>query len=1192
MRRHLLRVLRLVLVLVVLFAGTERLAAYRLNGYSWPSGTTVVMHLQLNRPQVPLQDGSGTWNNSATHALNIWNDHLSTVTFAAGPPTTSGAANGTNDVFFDSSVYGEPFGTNILAVTVRWSTGNTFTETDVIFNSARSWNSYRGPQQGSTFDLRRVALHEFGHALGLHHPDEIGQNVTAIMNSVISDLDIVADDDISGAQALYGWRITSSLTPPAVNSGAPFNYQITASNNPTAFTAAGLPPGLALNASTGQISGSCPISGTFNVAVTAQGAAGPPASGTVRITIDLLPLQSPTHLPEHPVGLPFSYQIRAANNPTQFAATTLPAGLQLDAGTGLISGVPTAPTDYARMVVRARGATSEAGGTVSFVISRPRITSGSSIPAVDIGDQISYTITATHPAAGFDATALPAFLTIDRNTGVISGTATAVGYFFFNVIARTAYGDATGSVFLEVRPPKVTSAGRVDGELSQSLTYQITATHNPTGYDALDLPPGLQIDRATGVISGAATTPGTYAVRIIAHTALGDATATITVVISRPRITSVGFASGTVGVPMAFQVSGSHFPTAFSGTGMPAGLTINAATGAIGGVPELSGDFTTEITASGIGGDAVGRLVIRIHPQLVTTAAVAKIPLQIHGPVLADPVRPRIYACTAAGLAVIDTTSLQVVTTVGLSLPDGVTATISRDGSRLWLTSIYFQSIKVLDLATLRFLPDVPTALAPTLIRHGLNGRLFVTSNRDPGVFEIDATTGATLQRFGPATPNYYLWCRFEISADGRSLYAVSNNEATMSKFDISNPGASPLVQRIEVPDRRSGWNIFINPNGQTAAFFNYQWPSTIVGPMVVRSADDLNVVRATYPTEWPGDFCFSPDGTWLVQGLAQLRQLRVYHTGSYSLHRTITMPPGAIVQQARFTLAVERSNERLFIATAGDDRALYVYDVVPPRGPPPPPHSLLNVSTRLRTGTADDVLIGGFIVTGNGEKRVILRAIGPSLPLGSTLADPTLELRRGDGTLVAANDNWNARRDEIVASGLPPDHERESAIIASLEPGNYTALLRGVAKTSGVALVELYDLNPQSTARIANISTRGKVETADNVMIGGFILGGDQPTSLIVRAPGPSLVQYGVPGALTDTTLDLHDGNGTLLASNDNWQSTQAAEIIATGFAPSDAREAAIVRTLAAGNYTAIVRGKNGAVGVALVEAFKLNNQ
>jgi hypothetical protein len=241
---------------------------------------------------------------------------------------------------------------------------------------------------------------------------------------------------------------------------------------------------------------------------------------------------------------------------------------------------------------------------------------------------------------------------------------------------------------------------------------------------------------------------------------------------------------------------------------------------------------------------------------------------------------------------------------------------------------------------------------------------------------------------------------------------------------------------------------------------------------------------------------------------------------------------------------------------------------------------------------TADNVLIGGFIITGTQPKRVIVRAIGPSLSslFPGALADPILELRDSSGGLIAVNDNWRSDQEAaIIATGIPPSDDLESAIIATLPANNsnYTAIVRGVNDGTGIGVVEAYDLDRTVNSKLANISTRGLVQTGDNVMIGGLIVLGQNPVRVIVRAIGPSLP---VPGALADPTLELRDGNGALLASNDNWRSDQEAEIIATTIPPSNDLESAIVRNLAPGNYTAIVRGTGGTTGVAVVEAYNLN--
>jgi len=250
------------------------------------------------------------------------------------------------------------------------------------------------------------------------------------------------------------------------------------------------------------------------------------------------------------------------------------------------------------------------------------------------------------------------------------------------------------------------------------------------------------------------------------------------------------------------------------------------------------------------------------------------------------------------------------------------------------------------------------------------------------------------------------------------------------------------------------------------------------------------------------------------------------------------------------------------------------------------------NISTRLRVETSDNVLIGGFIVTGAEPKKVIVRAIGPSLSslFPGVLADPVLELRNSSGDLIRSNDNWRTdQEEEIIATGIPPSNDLESAIVETL-PANgaaYTAIVRGADNGTGIGVVEAYDLDRTVDSRLANISTRGLVQTGDDVLIGGLIVLGQNSMRVIVRAIGPSLP---IGGALANPTLELHDGNGALIVANDNWRDEQESEIIATGIPPTNDLESAIVRNLDPGNYTAIVRGVNGTTGVALVEAYALN--
>ena len=257
---------------------------------------------------------------------------------------------------------------------------------------------------------------------------------------------------------------------------------------------------------------------------------------------------------------------------------------------------------------------------------------------------------------------------------------------------------------------------------------------------------------------------------------------------------------------------------------------------------------------------------------------------------------------------------------------------------------------------------------------------------------------------------------------------------------------------------------------------------------------------------------------------------------------------------------------------------------------PTPIPSRLANISTRLRVETGENVLIGGFIVTGTQPKKVIVRAIGPSLPFADKLENPVLELYGPNG-LIEANDNWvdAANKQAIVDSRVAPSNDFESAIVATVPANNsaYTAIVRGVNEGTGAGVVEVYDLDSSGDSRLANIATRGLVQSGDNVLIAGMIVLGQATQNVIIRAIGPSLPFV---GKLENPTLELRDGNGGLLEENDNWlDSPNKSAITDSGIAPSSNAESAIVRTLSPGAYTAVVRGVNNSTGIAVVEVYAL---
>ena len=259
-------------------------------------------------------------------------------------------------------------------------------------------------------------------------------------------------------------------------------------------------------------------------------------------------------------------------------------------------------------------------------------------------------------------------------------------------------------------------------------------------------------------------------------------------------------------------------------------------------------------------------------------------------------------------------------------------------------------------------------------------------------------------------------------------------------------------------------------------------------------------------------------------------------------------------------------------------------------------PGRLIQLSTRMQVGTGDNALIGGFIMQGAAAKRLMIRGIGPSSGLPGALADPVLELRNQAGGLVASNNNWGdaPNRQDMIDSGVAPTSDSESGILVVVPSDTnnafYTAIVRGVNNTTGLGLVEVYDLDSGPGSTLLNISTRGQVNVDPEALIGGFFVGGTESKTILVRAIGPSLTPFGVPNALTDPTLEFFNDQGTKLDENNDWEtSANKAQIQSSGLAPTNSKESAVLQTLPAGPYTAVVRGANSGTGIGSVEVYQL---
>ena len=683
------------------------------------------------------------------------------------------------------------------------------------------------------------------------------------------------------------------------------------------------------------------------------------------------------------------------------------------------------------------------------------------------------------------------------------------------------------------------------------------------------------------------------------------------------QITSDPFLFGVLGSPMQYQITADNQPTSFDAFNLPPGLTCNRTTGLISGVPNISGGgYYTKVVAHGAAGDAQADCAVGIqrpvpNPDPVSLATPAQLTRLI-----GDPTRQRLYGLTPDALVVFDANTLQEIK----SFPQAsqpVDLFLSGDNRTLWISrNTLTTSVARLDLDLLDRIVEIFPADRVYDPQEGLDDRLYVAGGARE-ILQLNARTGAIEQRFTPGAQfsNHPTYPTLVISPDRKTLFVSDlyypENSAPrvgLSRYDVSST-VPVLLQRLEMPatigrvtpDLSGDWLFY-------SQSFSGLGSGKTHKTMCV-STHDLTVVRGALSYQGtPGRMVMSPEGQTIIQAkeLSNGSQwssgvVDLFDAHSFQLKRSIVVANlfsiggGGTIPMTG--VATDSTASNIVAAVFVYPYQLRKYDLTPAPAPPTPERSMLNISTRLLTQNGDSASIGGFIVAGAGAKTVagseaktvMLRGVGTSLAFDGQLEDPVLELHRSDGTIIAENDNWNSDRQGVMATGLAPVDERESAMIVSLQPGAYTVVLHGAAGTSGIGVVEAYDLTP-SDWRLANISTRGRVETGDDVMIAGFILGGaDLSSRVVVRGVGPSLAQAGVPGALVDPVLELYNGNGVQFAANDNWRDTQQADLQASGLAPNDNAEAAFIGSLAPGAYTAILRGKNNTTGIGLIEVYNL---
>jgi len=730
--------------------------------------------------------------------------------------------------------------------------------------------------------------------------------------------------------------------------------------------------------------------------------------------------------------------------------------------------------------------------------------------------------------------------------------------------------------------PAFTSATSVIFPQGIEDTFTITTSANPVAKitSSGKLPGGVKfVDNGDGTatLSGRPGSGlglvGDYPLTFMASNGVSPAaTQNFTLTITRPPlITSVNNATFVVGTAKTFTITTRNtVPKAtlsFTGT-LPGGVTFTPlanGTATLSGTPVAGSEGVYFLTITAANGTLPNAM------QLFTLTVQDTAPV-LHAPAIISSASTTFTAGTE-GIFTIHTTGVP-------------TATLSLTGTQpSWLSFIDNTD----GTATLAGIPDPGSNPSYTFTVTATNGvapdamqsfTLFVV-NPPLAITSVNNATfvvgtfGTFTVRTSPPVPSATVSFTGTLP-QGISFVPNGDGTATISgTAAAASEGSYPInitASNGTLPDAMQTFTITVQdapPVTQAPAI-----TSAAMGSFKVGTAGTFTITATGTPTpsftltgaqpSWLS-FIDNTDGTATLSGTPDADSALGY---SFTITARNGVSPNATQS---FTLSVQQTPAN---ATANAN--------------------LVNISTRLLVQTGAKVGIGGFIITGSDAKKVLIRGMGPTLTsfgVPNALQDPILELHDRTGAVVIGNDDWKIPQETaIAATGLAPGNDHESAILLTLQPGPYTVIESGKNGTSGVGLVEVYDLDPAANAHLSNISTRGFVQTGANVMIGGFIASGASGSvNLVVRALGPSLAQFGVPNPLVDPRLGLHDGNGTLIMSNDNWKDSQQAAIQNSGFRPPNDLDSAILVTLPTGNYTAIVSGTNGGTGVGLVEVYHL---
>lgn len=962
---------------------------------------------------------------------------------------------------------------------------------------------------------------------------------------------------------------------PSPTAGQAYSFQIT-TNPPqpggTTYAEESFPAGLSINASTGLISGTTTTVGTYkgNLSFTANSAT---TLYPYQITVDPAPgtpVITSTGGPVGTVGTPFSYAIEATNNPTNYTIALLPPGLV--AAGGQITGTPTTAGLYFTSVSANNG-----NGQGKILVLMFTISPAGPLPVVTsplvltnpVGAPFSYQITAMNGPTSFSAVPLPSGLTLNPATGLISGTPNTPGVSVVTITATNSFGTSLKvTMSLTIGDySSITSASTISGTVGSALSYTLTASNNPFTFNLSGLPAGLTYNDVTGVVSGTPTTAGSYTVTASADNALGTgADVALTFTITNPTGGGGNLTSPSILVQ----------PQGLSAT---VGSTVQLSVTAVGSGTlnyqwshnnnPISGATAAILALGGIQAADAGSYAVTVSSSLgsVASAAANLTVLSIIVPpaITSDPEKTTASAGTSARFTVGATGSVPL--------------------SYQWLVN--GSPLAGATQATLN-LPNVKLSDAGTYSVVVSNPFGSKTSIGVP--LTVSATAVAPIFQFHPSSTT--------VTAGGTASLSVGVVGSSPLSYQWFKNGAA-------IAGANSTYLTFANAQPGDGGVYSV----AITNPAgTVTSLDaTLTITPAGSP---PVAVSFAQQPQPLSNAVGSSATFSVGVTGdpavAYQWRKNQIEIAGAT--QASFTINnVQASDAGIYdvvIANgfSADISFPTLLIVTPGSEPNPVPSRLVNLSARAYAGAGDQVLSLGFIIGGTGTKTALVRAVGPTLSnFGVTglLADPQLTLFSAASQPMVSNENWGGTTalagtfQQVGAFALPPA-SLDAALVTNLPAGPYTAQVTGTNAATGVALMELYDTDPAPTptARLVNVSVRGMAGSGSNVLIVGFVISGTTGETLLIRAVGPTLAGFSVPGALGDPQLTVLDVNGNVVGSNDDWTGTglAAAATAVSAFAlPAGSKDAAVLVTLGPGVYTAQVRGANATTGIALLEVYEV---